>query len=67
MFTDVEGFLWQGAGPATFWLTATQDTETATDATWSDGRAARDGSAFWDCVYFVRGPPGGRSMRAGAL
>ena len=44
MFTDVECFLWQGAGPTTSCLTATQDSETATDATWSDGRAAQDGS-----------------------
>ena len=44
MFTDVECFLWQGAGPATSWLTAAQDSEPATDATWSDGRAAQDGS-----------------------
>ena len=33
-----------GAGPTTSCLTATQDSETATDATWSDGRAAQDGS-----------------------
>ena len=44
MFTDVECFLWQGAGPATSWLMAAQDSETATGATWSDGRAAQDGS-----------------------
>ena len=25
MFTDVECFLWQGAGPATSWLTVAQD------------------------------------------
>ena len=28
----------------TSWLTAAQDSEPATDATWSDGRAAQDGS-----------------------
>ena len=43
-FTDVECFLWQGAGPATSWLTATQDSETATTGTWTECRAARDGS-----------------------
>ena len=30
MFTEVECFFWQSAGPATSWLMAAQDSETAT-------------------------------------
>ena len=48
---------------ATSWLMATQDSETATTGTWTECRAARDGSGT---VYLIGRPPGGRAMRDNA-